>query len=131
MSEQLSAEMPKIMPDIMANIMHGDGLFARLPGWVIDTLSTEQKEAIYQAADQNTWSAHPVNIRLSLPFIRRRYYLTIVAGEEKRSLDRRSADRNRYPLRKIANLFFFVGLASVFYIIAIFALAVNTALVEF
>lgn len=113
------------------DVMHGEGLFARLPGAVIDTLSTEQKEAIHLAADQSNWSAHPVNIRVSMPFIRRRYYITIVGGEEKRSTERRGHDRNRYPLRTAANVFFFLGIGAIIYAAALIALAVKATLVEF
>ena len=117
--------------EMTPNVMHGDGLFARLPGSVIDTLSNEQKEAIHHAADQSNWSAHPLNIRVSIPFIRRRFYITVVGGEEKRSAERRTHDRNRYPLRTIANIFFFLGIGAVIYAAALFVLAVNTALIRF
>jgi len=106
-------------------------LFARLPDWVVDTLSTEQKEALYKAAEESTWGRHPVNIRLSLPLLARRYYLTIVAGEEKRSIERRSHERHRYPLRTAANVLFFLGLASVIYVAALFVLAVQVSIIEF
>jgi hypothetical protein len=106
-------------------------LFARLPDWVIDTLSAEQKVALAKAAEDSAWGRHPVNIRLSLPLIARRYYLPIVAGEEKRSEERRSHERHRYPLRTAANLFFFLGLAALIYVAALFVLAVQVSIIEF
>ena len=98
---------------------------------MIDTLSTEQKEAIHNAAVDPTWQHPPINIRLSLPFFRRRYFLTIVGGEGKRSADRRTHERHRYPLRTVSNIFFILGIATIFYIIAIVAVALQSAIVEF
>jgi hypothetical protein len=115
----------------MRHILTGDWLFSRLPGWVLDTLTTEQKKAIHAAADEGQWQSHPVNIRLTVPVIRRRYFLTIVAGEEKRSLERRAHDRHRYPLRTVANVLFFLGAAAIVYVGAIFVIALQSSIVEF
>ena len=115
----------------MRHILTGDWLFSRLPGWVLDTLTTEQKEAIHAAADEGQWQSHPVNIRLTVPVIRRRYFLTIVAGEEKRSLERRAHDRHRYPLRTVANVLFFLGAAAIVYVGAIFVIALQSSIVDF
>ena len=106
-------------------------LFARLPGWVVDTLSTEQKEALYKAAEESTWGRHPVNIRLSIPLLARRYYFTLVAGEEKRSAERRSHERHRYPLRTAANVLFFLALATIVYVAVLFVLAMQVSIIEF
>ncbi|MBT5837789.1 MAG: hypothetical protein HOH80_02225, partial [Rhodospirillaceae bacterium] len=71
------------------------------------------------------------NIRFSLPGLGRRYFLTVVGGEEKRSTERRAHEKHRYPLRTAANIFFFVGIAAVFYLIGIVAVALQTSLVAF
>jgi len=113
------------------NVMSGEWLFSSLPGWVIDTLSSEQKEAIYQAAQDNQWGRHPVNIRFSLPGLGRRYFLTVVGGEEMRSSERRAHEKNRYPFRTAANIFFFIGIAAQFYLFGIVAVAFQTSLVAF
>ena len=113
------------------NVMGGEWLFSRLPSWVIGTLSSEQKEAILKAAVENAWGRHPVNIRFSLLGLGRRYFLTVVGGEEKRSSERRAHEKHRYPLRTAANIFFFVGIAALFYLIGIVALALQTSLAEF
>ena len=120
-----------MMDSTPTNVMSGEWLFSRLPGWVIDTLSSEQKEAIYKAAEENAWGRHPVNIRFSLPGLGRRYFLTVVGGEEKRSTERRAHEKHRYPLRTAANVFFFAGIAAVFYLIGIVAVALQTSLVAF
>ncbi len=105
-------------------VLQADWLFARLPDWVIDTLSNDQKEAIHQAATDPSWTSPPINIRFSVPLFTRRYFLTLVGGEEKRSLDRRSRERNRYPMRTAANIFFFIGLAAIGYIVALAGFAI-------
>ena len=101
--------------DVVLTSSHGKWLFSRLPLWVIDTLTNEQKEAIYMAADDPTWSQPPINIRLNIPFFKRHYFLTIVGGEGKRSQERRVQEKHTYPLRTAANIFFFAALGAVFY----------------
>ncbi len=107
------------------------GLFERLPEWVIDTLSVEQKEAIHLAAEDPAWKRSPVDIRFSIPFFGRKFYVTVVSGTEKRSPSRRAEERHHYPLRTVANVFFFIGLATLFYMAAVIALALQSAIVEF
>ena len=107
------------------------GLFERLPEWVADTLSVEQKEAIHLAAENPSWKRSPVDIRFTIPFFGRKFYVTVVSGAEKRSPERREQERHHYPLRTIANVFFFIGLATLFYVAAVIALALQSAIVEF
>ncbi len=47
---------------------------------------------------------HPVNIRLSVPLLFTRYYVTIVAGKERRSGERLASEREKHPLTKLGNL---------------------------
>ena len=44
---------------------------------------------------------------------------------------RRAKESHNYPLRTVANVFFFVGLATVFYMAAVIVLALQSAIVEF
>jgi hypothetical protein len=117
--------------DPVTQTIKANWLFARLPPWVIDTLSTEQKEAIHQAATDTAGAHPPVNIRVSIPLFRRRYFFTVVGGEENRSSERRARERHRYPLRTVANIFFFLGLIGLFYVVAIMGLAMHSTIVEF
>ncbi len=63
-------------------------------------------------------SDHPINIRLSIPLLIKRYYVTIVVGEERRTPERLSTERRKHPLVSRGNLVFFtipatvIGLAS-------------------
>lgn len=110
---------------------HGSWLYSRLPPWFLDTLSNKHKEALHQAVTDPGWGRHLVNIRISAPVLRRRYYITVVGGQEKRTAERRAHDHHRYPLRTVANIFFFIGLATAFYAAALVALAMFSAVIEF
>lgn len=48
-------------------------------------------------------SDHLVNLRLSIPLPFKRYYITILAGEERRSAQRRVEDRQKHPIKTTAN----------------------------
>ncbi len=103
--------------------------FSRLPPDVAASLSEEQKRAIAETLGTG-WSDPPINIRFTLPFPGQRFYMTVLAGEEKRSRARRKTDRARYPLRTLGNVFFFLGLATVFYTVMMVLLAIQAAIIE-
>ena len=115
----------------VSKTVQANWLFARLPPWIVDTLSLEQQEAIHNALDDNSSMRPPVNIRFSIPVFARVYYITIVAGEEARSEERRKHERHKYPLRTFANIFFFIGIATLFFMITLVAIAVNSTIIEF
>lgn len=112
-------------------LAQAESVFARLPEWVLDTLSTEQKEAIHNAVAQQSWRKHTIDIRLSLPVFGHRFYVTLVGGEEKRDVGRIKQERHHYPLRTLANVFFFLGIATVFYVVALVGMAMHSAIIEF
>ena len=58
-------------------------------------------------------SDHPINIRLSIPLLFKRYYVTIVAGEEHRESERLAAERRKHPLVTRGNLIFFALVGTV------------------
>ena len=97
----------------------------------MDTLSNEQKEAIHEAVENPSWKRPPVNIRFTVPFFKSKFYVTVVGGEEKRNVKRRAQERHKYPLRTVANVFFFIGLGTLFYMLAVFLLAMQSAIIEF
>ncbi len=76
-----------------------------------------QPEIPADSALQPRWDRHPVNIRITIPLLFRSYYLTIVAGPERRSRERRISERKKHPLFMPGNIVFlfvfgsFVGLA--------------------
>ncbi len=58
-------------------------------------------------------NTHPVNIRFSVPFVRGGYYVTLVAGIERRNPGRRSQERDKHPLVTVGNGLFMLGAGTV------------------
>ncbi len=56
--------------------------------------------------DAHTWRRHPVDLRLTMPFIGCDLYFTVVAGPERRSTARRQLERRRHPVRTLGNAAF-------------------------
>ena len=127
----MAAKDEVLAPETVAEAAQANWLFERLPEWVMDTLSSEQKEAIHEALENPSWKRPPVNIRFTVPFFKSEFYITVVGGEEKRNAERRAQERHKYPLRTIANVFFFIGLGTLFYMLAVFLLALQSAIIEF
>ncbi len=66
------------------------------------------------AGDQPWSSGHPVNLRLTVPVpLVGRWYLTVVAGKERRSRARLTAERRKHPLRTLGNVAFAFAFGSV------------------
>ncbi len=62
--------------------------------------------AAEERANLRQWSGeHPINLRLSVPLPFFRFYVTIVAGKERRSAARRAEERRRHPILTAGNLF--------------------------
>jgi len=127
----MAAKDEVLTPEPAAAMAQVNWLFERLPEWVMDTLSSEQKEAIHEAVENPARRRPPVNIRFTVPFFKIKFYVTVVGGEEKRSAERQAQERHKYPLRTVANVFFFIGLGTLFYMLAVFLLALQSAIIEF
>lgn len=77
----------------------------------VDTSEPDALAPLPSAADQQAWGQHPINIRMSLPLLFGRYYLTVLGGKEGRHPARRKAERQQHPLDTAANstVFFLTG----------------------
>jgi hypothetical protein len=117
-----------VLSDSGVPVLPANQVFARLPERVVDSLTREQKEAIHQAIDGAAMQQPPVNVRFSLPILGRRYFLTFVAGPERRGIARREGDRRRHPLGTATNFTFFACLGILIYAIAIFGIYMHGAL---
>ena len=117
--------------DALGNALHADSLFARLPAWVMDTLTAEQRDAIHQAVCDPSLRHPPINIRFSLPAFGRRYFLTIIGGAERRDAQRRAQERTRHPLRTIANFLLFLFLGALIYVLSVASLLLHRSFVNF
>lgn len=117
--------------DALGYALQADSLFARLPAWVMDTLTAEQRDAIHQAVCDPSLRHPPINIRLSLPAFGRRYFLTIIGGAERRGTQRRVQERTKFPLRTVANFLFFIFLGALIYALSIASILVHRSLTGF
>ena len=66
----------------------GRWLIRKLPADVLSRLGEREIEAIASTAGDG-WTTHPVDIRVSIPWLSRRFYITIVSGPERRAARRR------------------------------------------
>ncbi len=70
-----------------------------------EELSDNSSASVRKAPGGEPWgNDHPVNIRLSIPLLFGRYYVTIVAGKERRSGERLASERKKHPVMKLGNL---------------------------
>jgi len=92
----------------------GRWLIRKLPADVLSRLGEREIEAIASAAGEG-WSTHPVDIRISIPWLSRRFYITIVSGPERRPAQRRAV--NRRPLVTAGNILFAIGLTSALFLV--------------
>lgn len=77
--------------------------FSRIPRPLAASFTAEQLMAVRMAFGARHRGSHAVDLRLSLPLPRNRWYLVLLAGTERRSPSRRQLDRQRYPLRRLGN----------------------------
>ncbi|MFN3076100.1 MAG: hypothetical protein ABT940_04315 [Alphaproteobacteria bacterium] len=106
-------------------------LDTRLPPDVVKGLSDEQRHALIEALRVMPWKKHPVDLRMTIPFFGRRYYLAVIGGIDKRSSGRLKTERAGHPVHSMGNMMFVLGIAVVFYLIVILAIFFHSRLVEF
>lgn len=83
------------------------------------------RQDLGQDLDNATWAGdHPVNIRLSIPLPFRRFYITVVAGPERRGRERLEAERDRHPLCKLGNIVF-LGYSGLIVMLALSAMIIG------
>lgn len=79
-------------------------LLESMPEEVASSFTELQLEMIEHAFEGDKWRDHPVDIRLSIPVLWRRFYFVLLAGPERRSAERRKYERARRPVRAIADI---------------------------
>lgn len=77
----------------------------------VDTPEPDALAPPPSAAAEHAWGQHPINIRMSLPLLFGRYYLTVLGGKEGRHAARRRVERQKHPLDTAVNstVFFLTG----------------------
>ncbi len=89
-------------------------------------LSDNLSASVRKSPGGEPWgNNHPVNIRFSLPLSLGRYYVTIVAGKERRGGERLASERKKHPLIKLGNLVVIAACGTIFGlgILSVFQLA--------
>ena len=84
-----------------------DQLLLRMDPKMAATFNIKQLEALQQALQSRP---HTVNIRLTFPGVRSRFYLVVLAGRELRSIYRRRQERTKHPIWTKANTLVFAGI---------------------
>lgn len=74
---------------------------------------------------------HPVDLRLTLPLPGRPVFLSLVAGREKRSVDRRAVERKQHPLHTLGNIVFMTSSLVGFYVIALMTTLALGSVIQF
>lgn len=100
----------------------GERVVNRLPTDIRDGMSPAACSAIKHAAAETRatdWSqVHPLDVRYSLPWFSRRYYIRVLAGPERRPIVRVLKDRKRSRLRTLMNILLIGVVAAIFYTLA-------------
>ncbi|MEA5625235.1 hypothetical protein [Nostoc sp. UHCC 0251] len=84
-------------------------LLAKIDPEVANTFTLEQLEAIKKSFASRARTRHSLDIRVSVPIPRLRFYLVLLAGSEHRSKVRLRSERGLYPLWTPANILFLIG----------------------
>ncbi len=79
-------------------------LLESMPEEVASSFTELQLEMIEHALEGGKWRDHPVDVRLSIPVLWRRFYFVLLVGPERWSAERRKYERARRPVRAIADL---------------------------
>ncbi len=86
-----------------------------MPEEVASSFTELQLETIEHALEGGKWRDHPVDVRLSIPVLWRRFYFVLLAGSERRSAERRKYERARRPVRVIADMI----LVAIFFVLLV------------
>jgi hypothetical protein len=94
-------------------------LLGRLPSELRERLPPDLAAAVTKAAAHRPWKDHPVDIRISIPLPFRRFYITLVAGPERRSAARLALDRSSRQIASLGNVLFMLVFVGAFYALII------------
>ncbi|HEY5597343.1 MAG TPA: hypothetical protein VIK47_00940 [Kiloniellales bacterium] len=101
-----------------------DHYFKRLNPEVAATFTEEQRDAIAVMFGAREIANHSIEIRRSIPFGRRRFYLVLLMGPERRNFIRL---HGQVPVARPFNLLFYLGAAALL-LLPVLALLYGTGL---
>ncbi|MBO6784735.1 MAG: hypothetical protein JJ899_15885 [Alphaproteobacteria bacterium] len=94
-------------------------------------MSVQELNAGPSGRELSPASRYPVDLRLTLPLPGRPVFFSVVAGRERRSSERRAAERRRHPLHTIGNILFMLTSLAGIYALALFAILLLGNSLEF
>lgn len=106
-------------------------ILERLPPHILGGLTVEQRAAIAVASGHWKGGTHRVNLRVSVPFLPKRWYLTVLGGPERRTTARRKAERMRNPVRTAGNMAFIFVTALTFYSVGAAVLLFSSSVLQY
>lgn len=71
---------------------------------------------------------YPVNLRITVPFLPKPFFITLIIGPERRGRERRRLERSRYPLNTWGNLAVTVGVWTMLVVATFFLTLVAASL---
>lgn len=74
---------------------------------------------------------HPVDLRMTLPLPGHPVFVSVLAGRERRSPERRWRERRLHPLHTLGNIVFMLSSLAGVYAVALFAFLVFGSVLEF
>ena len=80
------------------------------------------------AREDTAETRYPVNIRITIPFLPRPFFVTFIVGPERRGVERRRIERRRHPLNTWGNLATIVTASSALIVTTLFASLIVAAL---
>ncbi|MEB3829337.1 hypothetical protein [Phormidium sp. CCY1219] len=88
-----------------------DEFASRIPPETASTFTPTQMEMVKREFGPRSWKKHPVDIRLTIPFFKRGFYVVLLSGPERRSRERLRAERGKHPLSTASNLIVLTALS--------------------
>ncbi|MBT6442889.1 MAG: hypothetical protein HOK61_10730 [Alphaproteobacteria bacterium] len=106
-----------------------DRLLDNLDPDIRESFTDQQRRALAEAMRTSTWQRQPIDIRVSLPFLSSRWFLTVVSGRDVRHDGRRRAERLFRPLSTIGNTLFMGAISTVVCSVILVAVLVYSSII--
>ncbi len=91
-----------------------DGVLEQMDPEVARSFTQAQLQEIKRVLPAPASRRLPIDIRITVPFLRRRYFITVLAGPEQRSEERLKVERAKHVLWTFTNVCCFVFLLLLF-----------------
>jgi hypothetical protein len=91
-----------------------DRLLKPMDGEVAKFFSEAQLRELERALAASASRRLPIDVRITVPFFWRRYFVTFLAGPEQRSEERLKSERAKHAIGSFANVCIFVFLLTLF-----------------